>query len=58
MRLFTLPRWTRCLQVLCIALVILVSFQLLTQAKGKERNVPWIPDRLPDDTDRWALHLL
>src|SRR5713226_5606227 len=40
MRLFILPRWNRCSQVLCITLVvsvILASFQLLALAQGKER---------------------
>src|ERR1700730_12314025 len=40
MRLFTLPRWTRCVQVSCMALVLsvmLASFQLLAQNQGKER---------------------
>src|SRR3984893_12366749 len=42
MRLFTLPRWTRGLQVFCMALAVsamLASFQLLAQAQGKERPV-------------------
>jgi pimeloyl-ACP methyl ester carboxylesterase len=38
MRFFTLPRWTRYLQVSCKA-VMLASFQLLAQAQGKERPV-------------------
>src|SRR5712691_6535553 len=40
MRLFSSPRWTRCLQVSCIALVasvVLASFQLPAQAPGKGR---------------------
>src|SRR6266567_1988143 len=39
MRLFSSPRWTRCLQVSRMALVVsvmLTSFQLLAQAQGKE----------------------
>src|SRR5260370_18396261 len=42
MRLFSSPRWTRCLQVSRMALVVsvmLASFQLLAQAQGKERPV-------------------
>lgn len=42
MRLFSSPRWTRCLQVSRMALVVsvmLASFQLLAQAQGKD--VPW-----------------
>src|SRR5882762_4588514 len=42
MRLFRSPRWTRCLQVSRMALVvsvILASFQLLAQGRGKERTV-------------------
>ena len=42
MHLFSLPPWTRCLRVCRMALVVsvmLVSFQLLAQAKGKERPV-------------------
>jgi pimeloyl-ACP methyl ester carboxylesterase len=46
MRLFGSPRWTRCLEVSCMALtgsVMLASFQLLTRlparAQGKERPV-------------------
>src|SRR5947209_1747346 len=42
MRLFPLPRWTRCLQVSCMALIVsltLTSFQLLAQARGRERPV-------------------
>src|ERR1700686_214711 len=38
MRLFSSPRWTRCLQVSCmawVASVVLASFQLLAQAPGK-----------------------
>src|ERR1700724_912179 len=40
MRLFSSPRWIRCLQVSCMALVasiVLASFQLLAQAPGKGR---------------------
>src|SRR6266853_464697 len=40
MRLFSSPRWTRCLPVSCMALlasVVLASFQLLAQAPGKGR---------------------
>src|SRR6266481_4302006 len=40
MRLFSSPRWTRCLQVSCMALgasVVLASFQLLAEAPGKGR---------------------
>src|SRR5438034_1251986 len=39
MRLFSSPRWTRCLQVPRMSLVVsvmLASFQLLAQAQGKE----------------------
>ena len=39
MRLFSSPRWTRCLQVSCMALVasvVLASFQLLAEAPRKE----------------------
>jgi pimeloyl-ACP methyl ester carboxylesterase len=42
MRLFSSPRWTRCLQVSRMALVVsvkLASFQLLAQAQGKEPRV-------------------
>src|SRR5258707_12559504 len=42
MRLFSSPRWTRCLQVSRMALVVSVmitAFQLLAQAQGKERPV-------------------
>src|SRR5258707_5291148 len=42
MRLFSSPRWTRCLQGSRMALVVfamLASFQLLAQAQGKERPV-------------------
>ena len=42
MRPFSSPRWTRCLQVSRMALVIfamLASFQRLAQAQGKERPV-------------------
>src|SRR6202795_946452 len=38
MRLFSSPGWSRCLQVSCMALVasvVLASFQLLAQARGK-----------------------
>src|SRR5258708_16667177 len=44
MSLFTLPRWTRCLHVSFIALVVsvmLASFQLLAQAHGKERPMKY-----------------
>ena len=44
MRLFILPRWNRCSQVLCITLVvsvILASFQLLALAQGKERPMKY-----------------
>src|SRR6266403_5171691 len=44
MRLFILPRWNRCWQVLCITLVvsvILASFQLLALAQGKERPMKY-----------------
>ena len=44
MRLFKLPRWTRCLPVLCMALVVSAmptSFQLLAQAQGKERPMKY-----------------
>src|SRR6266849_1680767 len=40
MRLFSSPRWTRCLPVSCMALVasvVLASFQMLAQAPGKGR---------------------
>src|SRR6202521_2688588 len=40
MRLFSSPRWTRCLPVSCMALlasVVLASFQLLAQGPGKGR---------------------
>ena len=41
MRLFSSPRWTRCVQVSCMALVsvMIASFQLLAQGQGKERPV-------------------
>src|SRR5271169_492351 len=42
MRLFTLSRWPRSLQVFCMAMVIsvmLASFQLLAQTHGKERSM-------------------
>jgi pimeloyl-ACP methyl ester carboxylesterase len=42
MRLFGSPRWTRCLQVSCMALVgsvMLASFQLPAHSQGKERPV-------------------
>src|ERR1700694_3264350 len=42
MRLFISPRWTRCLQVSRMALLVsgmLLSFPLLAQAQGKERPV-------------------
>jgi hypothetical protein len=42
MHLFGSPRWTRCLQLRCMALVVsvmLASFQLLAEAQGKERLV-------------------
>src|SRR6516165_1223684 len=42
MRPFSSPRWTRCLQVSRMALVIpvtLASLQLLAHAQGKERPV-------------------
>src|SRR2546425_12806941 len=44
MRLFSSPRWTRCLQVSRMALVVsvmLASFQLLAQVQGKERPVEY-----------------
>src|ERR1700676_768690 len=40
MRLFSSPRWTRCLPVSCMAFlasVVLASFQLLAQGPGKGR---------------------
>src|SRR6266404_3330053 len=40
MRLFSSPRWTRCLQLSSMALgasVVFASFQLLPQAHGKDR---------------------
>ena len=42
MRLFTSTRWSQCLQVSCVALLlpaIPASLQLLAQAQGKD--VPW-----------------
>src|SRR6516164_6901262 len=42
MRLFSSPRWTRCLHASCMALMaslMLASFQLLAHAQGKERLV-------------------
>src|SRR6202049_1050941 len=40
MRLFTLPRWTQCLQIFCVVAmaisVVLASFQLLAEASRKE----------------------
>src|SRR5271165_2627655 len=43
MRLFSSPRWTRCVQVSCMALVsvMIASFQLLAQGQGKERPVKY-----------------
>jgi hypothetical protein len=41
MRLFTLPRWTQCLQIFRVVAmaisVMLASFKLLAQAQGTER---------------------
>ena len=43
---FSSPRWTRCLQVSCMALVVsvtLASFQLLSQAQGAYSLAPRLP---------------